>query len=147
MLVAASAEIPVPPQALWDVLVRWEEQPRWMRDAVAVHVLGVRREGTGVRLAVRTRVAGVPLFTEELEVTRWEPPSVIEIAHRSAVRGAGTWTLRPSGAGTRFGWTERLSLPVPLLGELALLAYRPVLRRLMYAGIARLGAVATGAER
>jgi hypothetical protein len=144
MRVRVSAELPVGPQALWDVLARWEEQPRWMRDAASVRVIGPRREGVGVRLAVRTRVAGLSLFTEELEVTRWEPPDVLEIAHRSFVRGTGTWTLRPAGAGTRFAWTERLSLPVPLVGELALLVYRPILRRLMRAGVARLAGVAAG---
>jgi hypothetical protein len=32
-------------------------------------------------------------------------------------------------------WTEELSLPIPLLGELALLVYRPLLRRLMRGGL------------
>jgi hypothetical protein len=39
---------------------------------------------------------------------------------------------------TRFTWTEVLSLPVPLLGELALLVYRPFLRRLMRGSLANL---------
>jgi hypothetical protein len=111
-----------------------------MRDAASVRVLTVQREGVGVRLGVRTRVLNVPLFTEELEVTLWDPPRCMVIAHRSFIRGTGTWTLVAVGDRTRFTWTERVSLPVPLLGEIALEVYRPFLRRLMRAALADLGA-------
>jgi hypothetical protein len=39
---------------------------------------------------------------------------------------------------TRFTWTEVLSLPIPLLGEFALLVYRPFMRRLMRGSLANL---------
>jgi len=102
-----------------------------MRDAASVRILTPDREGTGTHIAVRTRVLGVPLFTELLEVTTWEPPQRMVLAHRGLVRGTGTWTLRATAGGSVFRWVEELSLPVPVLGELALLAYRPFMRRLM----------------
>ncbi len=37
--------------------------------------------------------------------------------------------------GTWFSWTEEPSLPVPLLGELALRVYRPFMARLMRAAL------------
>jgi hypothetical protein len=129
--VEASTHLPVPPEDAWRVLLRWEDQARWIRDAVSVRVLGPRREGLGVRIAVRNRVLNVPLFTEELEVTGWEPSRRLEMTHRSFVRGVGTWELAPEGSGSRFSWVEDLSLPIPLLGELALLVYRPFMRHLM----------------
>ncbi len=132
--------LPVEPERAWEALVRWEDQARWMGDAASVRVLGSRREGVGTTIAVRTRVLGVPVFTERLEVTVWEPPRRLVVAHRSFVRGVGTWRLQPVEGGTWFSWVEELSLPVPLLGELALLAYRPVLRRLMGASLRRLRA-------
>lgn len=131
MRVEASTHLPVPPEDAWRVLLRWEDQARWIRDAVSVRVLGSRREGLGVRIAVRNRVLNVPLFTEELEVTGWEPGRRLEMTHRSFVRGVGTWELSPEGSGSRFAWVEELSLPVPLLGELALIVYRPFMRHLM----------------
>jgi hypothetical protein len=133
--VDASVAVPLSPADLWRVLVRWEEQAAWLRDADEVRVLTRHRAGAGVVLAVRTRVLRVPAFTERLEVTVWDPPRRLVVAHRRFVRGVGTWTLRPEGAGTRVVWTEELSLPVPVLGELALLAYRSVLRRLMLGGL------------
>lgn len=140
MRVTAETVLPVPIERAWEALTDWEDQPRWMRDADAVRVLGSRREGVGTTIAVRTRVLGVPLFTERLEATIWEPPRRLVMAHRSFVRGVGTWRLQPVEGGTWFTWTEELRLPVPVLGELALRVYRPVLRRLMRAGLAGLRA-------
>jgi hypothetical protein len=140
MRVEASAILPATPAALWDVLRRWEEQPRWMRDADDVRVIGERRDGVGARVAVRTRVFGVPAFTEPLEVTEWDPPRRLALAHGGFVRGSGTWALVPEGDRTRLRWTEDLALPIPLLGEAALRAYRPFLRRLMRGSLADLRA-------
>jgi hypothetical protein len=62
------------------------------------------------------------------------------MAHRSFVRGVGTWTLEAVEGGSRFTWTEDLSLPVPALGELALLTYRPFMRHLVRGALANLKA-------
>jgi hypothetical protein len=140
----ASAVVPVSQSDLWRVLVRWEDQAGWLRDADEVRVLTRQREGVGVLLAVRTRVLGVPAFTERLEVTVWDPPRRLTIAHRSFVHGVGTWSLRPETTGTRFVWTEELSLPIPVLGELALVVYRPVLRHLMRGGVEALRTAVAG---
>jgi hypothetical protein len=131
MRVEVGVTLPVRPDTAWSILTRWEEQPWWMKDADRVEVLSRHREGLGVRLAVRTRVFNVPAFTEELEVTGWEPPERLEITHRSFLRGRGVWTLEAVPGGTDFTWLEDVALPVPVLGELALLAYRPFLRHLM----------------
>ncbi|GIU98527.1 MAG: hypothetical protein KatS3mg014_0143 [Actinomycetota bacterium] len=132
--------LPAEPERVWETLVRWEEQPRWMRDAASVRVLGARREGVGTILAVRTRLANVPAFTERLEVTVWDPPRHLVVAHRSFVRGVGAWRLQPVEGGTWFTWSEDLRLPIPFLGELLLRADRPLLRRRMAASLRRLRA-------
>jgi polyketide cyclase/dehydrase/lipid transport protein len=123
--------LPAAPADAWAILTDWEGQATWMRDADHVVVTSATREGVGTTVAVKTRVLNVPLFTERLEVVGWDPPHALQVAHRSLIRGVGTWTLEPAGTGTRFRWTEELSLPVPLLGELALHVYRPFMRRLM----------------
>lgn len=126
------------PESVWDRIRRWEDQARWIRDAVWVRVLTTEREGVGARVRVLNRVLHVPLFTEQLEVVAWDPPRRMVMAHRSFVRGTGTWSLEPGDGSTRFVWVEELSLPIPLLGELALLVYRPFLRRLMRGSLANL---------
>jgi len=138
MRVEASRDISALPERVWASIERWEEQSRWIRDAVWVRVLTPERAGLGVRVKVLNRVLLVPLFTEQLEVTGWDPPRRLVMAHRSFVRGTGIWSLESEDGGTRFTWTEELSLPIPLLGELALIVYRPFLRRLMRGSLANL---------
>jgi carbon monoxide dehydrogenase subunit G len=123
--------LPTSPAQAWAILVDWERQHEWMADADEVRVTSPTREGAGTTVVVKTRVLNVPLFGERLEVVGWSPPNELRVAHRSFIRGRGTWTLTPAGAGTRLRWTEDLAMPVPLLGELALAAYRPFMRRLM----------------
>jgi hypothetical protein len=144
--VAAQRTLPASPETVWRVLIAWETQPRWMKDASAVRVLGTVREGAGVRLAVRTRVFHVPLFTEELEVTGWEAASAMVIQHRSFIHGIGRWSLRSVEDSTEFRWSEELSLPIPLLGELALLVYRPFLRHMMRGALDGLAAYVGSVE-
>ncbi len=138
MRVAVEVGLPVAPPEAWDVLVAWETQAAWMRDADRVTVESDTRAGVGAMIAVKTRVLNVPMFTERLEVVAWEPPHRLVMAHRSFIAGTGTWELEPAGSGSRFRWTEDIALPVPVLGELALAAYRPIMRRLMSGSVAAL---------
>jgi uncharacterized protein YndB with AHSA1/START domain len=138
MRLAVEVGLPVAPAEVWDALVAWETQAAWMRDADSVRVESDTRAGVGTTIAVKTRVLNVPLFTERLEVVAWEPPHRLVMAHRSFIAGTGTWDVQPAGSGSRFRWMEEISLPVPLLGELALAAYRPVMRRLMSGSMAAL---------
>lgn len=138
MRVDAYRLIRAEPERVWDRIARWEDQGRWIRDAVWVRIVSTQRDGVGTRVKVMNRVLQVPLFTEVLEVTRWDPPHRMAIAHRSFVRGTGIWSLEPVDGATRFTWTEVLSLPIPVLGELALLVYRPIMRRLMRGSLTNL---------
>ena len=138
MRVDASRNLTDAPDRVWSTIEPGEEQSRWIRDAVWVRLLTTERAGVGTRIEVKNRVLHVPLFTEQLEVVGWDPPRRMVMAHRSFVRGTGTWSLESVGGSTRFTWTEELSLPIPILGELALLVYRPFLRRLMRGSLANL---------
>ena len=135
MRVSAEIVLPVPAEGVWEVLTDWERQVEWMKDADSVRVLTSHREGVGVRIGVKTRVLNVPAFTEVLEVIEWEPPARLLMGHRSFIRGTGEWKLKAAVEGSRFTWTEDISLPVPLLGELALIVYRPFMRYLMRAAV------------
>ncbi|MGH2659452.1 MAG: SRPBCC family protein [Actinomycetota bacterium] len=141
MRISADTVLPVSPEEVWGKLLAWEDQAAWMRDADSVRVLTSHREGVGVVVAVKTRVLNVPVFTERLEVTLWEPPRRLVMAHLGFVRGVGEWALDRVDGGTRLTWTEHLRLPVPLIGELALLAYRPFMGRLMRGSLTNLRAL------
>jgi Polyketide cyclase / dehydrase and lipid transport len=136
--VSAHTELALHPGEAWRRLLAWEDQITWIEDAVSVRVLTSHRRGVGVIVAVRTRVLGVPMLTDRLEVTLWDPPRRLVMAHRSLVRGVGEWLLQPVGGGTRFTWTEELALPVPIIGELLLLSYRPFMHRLLRRSLSNL---------
>jgi uncharacterized protein YndB with AHSA1/START domain len=149
MTVVRTIDLPCTPEEAWDVLTRWEGQVDWMLDADQIVVRSPQREGVGVRLDVKTRLFQIPAFTDAMEVTAWDPPHRLEIAHGLPVQGLGTWALEPIPAGTRFTWTEEVTLAVPVLGRLAAAVYVPVMRVLM--GRAQRGLkaliVATGPAR
>jgi uncharacterized protein YndB with AHSA1/START domain len=130
-LIRIGTSLPCPPDEAWAILLAWERQADWMLDADRVEVVGERREGVGVRLRVRTRLLGVPAFTDPMEVVAWDPPRRLVLRHGSIVDGEGTWLLEPEAGGSRFVWIEDVRLRVPVLGELAARAYAPILRRLM----------------
>ena len=131
VLVRREIVLPCRREEAWRVLVDWERQAEWMLDADAVRVVSDQREGVGVRLAVRTRLFGIPAFTEPVEVTAWDPPGELRIRHGGPVAGEGAWLLEEVEGGTRFAWTECIALAVPLVGDLAAAAYAPVMRWLM----------------
>lgn len=141
MRISADTVLPISPEEAWGRLLAWEDQSAWMKDADSVRVLTSHREGVGVLVAVKTRVLNVPVFTERLEVTLWEPPRRLVMAHLGIVRGVGEWALKPVAGGIRLTWTEDLGLSVPVLGKIALLAYRPLMRRLMRGSLANLRAL------
>jgi hypothetical protein len=130
--VERTIDLPRPAPDAWAILTDWEAQATWMRDADQVEVVSTARDGVGVRLAVRTRLFGIPAFTEPMEVVAWDPPRFLAIRHGGPVRGEGTWILEPVGGGaSRFTWREDVQLRVPLVGEAAAWCYRPVMRILM----------------
>lgn len=123
--------LPCTLEQAWAVLSDWERHADWMLDADRVTVVSAQREGVGTRVAVKTRLFGIPAFTEPMEVIGWEPPTRLTMRHGSPVEGVGTWELSATEGGTRFVWIEDVSARVPVVGELAARCYAPVLRSLM----------------
>src|SRR5436190_849609 len=101
MRVSVETSLPCPAEEAWAIVLAWERQADWMLDADRVEVLGERREGVGVRLAVRTRILGLPAFTEPMEVIGWEPPRRLGLLHGSLIAGEVTRTLTRCDGGTR----------------------------------------------
>jgi carbon monoxide dehydrogenase subunit G len=125
------------PARVWDVLVDWERQAEWMPDVAWIRVVGPERE-LGARLQVRTKVLGIPIATDEVRVTAWEPPSRLAVDHVGVVVGKGEWNLEPTEDGTRFTWFEDFRMPPPVLGGFALWIYSPFQRAMLRRSIRNL---------
>ena len=127
MKVATVAVLNAPPERVWNVLTDWERQVSWMPDVAWIRVIGPHR-AMNAKIAVRTKVLGVPFVTDKLKVVAWEPPRRLVVRHLGLVRGTGEWRLDHTGELTRFTWSEDITLGVPGVGDLAINAYAPVLR-------------------
>jgi len=116
---------------VWDVLTKWEEQPRWMLDAKEVHVTSEHREGVGVELRCPTNLLGFTV-QDTMRVTRWEPPHMLEVVHTGRIiTGIGAFELSERDGGTRIGWWEEVDPPLGALGEFgANLFVAPIVRRI-----------------
>jgi uncharacterized protein YndB with AHSA1/START domain len=145
MRISVRGVIGAPPGRVWAVLEDVEGQARWMPDVAWIRAVGPAR-GLGARFRVRTKVLGVPATTDEIEVTAWEPPHRLAVAHLGFVRGWGEWRLRASRDGRRtlFEWDEELTMPPSTIGELALRLYGPVQRAMLRRSIRNLARLAAG---
>ncbi|MDQ3528484.1 MAG: SRPBCC family protein [Actinomycetota bacterium] len=116
--VEVAVHIQAPPERVWDVLVDWENQPRWMVDARQVRVVSSHREGLGVVLRCPTNIAAGIVVTDVLVVTEWQPQRRIAVRHDGwLIRGYGAFELAPSAGGTDFTWWEEIEAPLGPLGE------------------------------
>src|SRR6266542_3931287 len=101
--------VAAPVEVAWAALTDWEGQSGWMvLTAVTVEPGGHR---VGERLDAFTRIGGVG-FHDPMEVTRWDPPRRVEVAHLGrVVRGTGIFEARPAPGGAWLVWVEDLELP------------------------------------
>jgi len=121
-----------PRAVVWDVLTRWEEQPRWMLDAKEVHVTSAHRTGEGVELRCPTNLLGLTV-QDLMRVTGWDEGRYLEVTHLGRIiTGTGAFELSDlPGGGTRIGWWEEVDPPLGAVGELgARLLVLPVVRRI-----------------
>jgi hypothetical protein len=138
-----------PRAVVWDVLTRWEEQPRWMLDAKEVHVTSAHREGLGVELRCPTNLLGFTV-QDTMVVTGWEEGRLLEVTHTGRIiTGTGAFELSdlPDG-GTRIGWWEEVDPPLGAIGELGAQVFAlPIIRRIFRRSLRNLAARAEEQQR
>ena len=125
---------------MWSAIERIETHTEWMQDAVSIEFESEQREGVGTAFACLTRV-GPLSTTDHFVVTGWEPPTLMAIEHRGAVKGDADFRLRDVAGRTEFCWEERLRFPWWMGGPVGEQIGRPVLRRLWHGNVERLKAM------
>lgn len=136
--IAVSRTVPVHQQRVWAAMADLGSHVEWMRDAHSVVFEGDQREGVGTRMEVETRVG--PLRTRDvMEVTGWDEPRSIEVAHHGLVKGRGTLEAAPMGDDrTRVSWVEDLTFPWWLGDGLTAWLARPILAAIWRGNLRRL---------
>ncbi|MFJ9817110.1 SRPBCC family protein [Streptomyces sp. NPDC101151] len=114
--------LPAPPTAVYAVLERPEDYPRWWPQVRAVTRLA---DGTGV-LTIRSVLPYTMTFTAR--ETRREPAAgVLEVAMSGDIEGWARWTVTADGPGTLARYDQVVNVTKPLLRRLAVPG-RPVFR-------------------
>ncbi len=133
-------DISAPVERVWDVLVDWESQPRWMVDARSVTVLSPHRHGPDVRLRCLTGLRPPLVIADDMITTEWRQHRSIGVRHLGRlIRGYGAFDLEPIPTGTRFVWWEEVRAPLGSLGDaVTSVVVAPLVSRLFQASLTRL---------
>lgn len=129
-------------QAVWNAIVDWENQGRWMLQTHVVVPEGAPRSGVGARIEAFTGVLPKQRlfgFLDHMTVTSWEPPHTCDVLHTGkVVRGTGRFELfSMTSSQTTFVWSEHLRLPFGIIGRLGWILVGPIMRAAVQFSLAR----------
>ncbi|MFF6917380.1 SRPBCC family protein [Streptomyces sp. NPDC012466] len=114
--------LPAPPAAVFDVLERPEDYPRWWRQVREV----TRLDGTTGVIRIRSVLPYDMTFTAR-EVRRDPAAGVLATALTGDIEGWARWTVTPHGTGSLARYDQVVSVHKPLLRRFAVPG-RPVFR-------------------
>jgi hypothetical protein len=126
--IEVSCELNATPAAVWEDVRNIGTHVEWMHDAEAIDFTSVTVEGAGTTFDCATKVGPLRL-TDKMEITAWEPASVMGVRHVGLVTGEGQFTLTPIGPDrTQFVWAEELRFPWWMGGPIGGLVGGPILK-------------------
>ena len=114
-----------PTEQVWQLLVRWEDQPAWMQDAQSVTVTSDQREGVGTVIHVPTNIALGLVVPDEMRVTEWVEGEKSAVLHTGPIiKGHGAFELTPTRLadgrqGSLFPWWEQIDALLGRLGDVS----------------------------
>jgi uncharacterized protein YndB with AHSA1/START domain len=140
--------VAAPPEAVWDVLADLEHQARWMVDVRTLEIVSEQKQGVGAVMRVTSELFGRPIVKDVMEITVWEPPRRMGVAHQGQFAGTGWFVLERIENGTIFTWREDFQAPLGPLGEAGFaLVVRPHLLRVFARSMANVARLAEDAHR
>jgi len=114
MILQVARQVSAEPARVWQVLVNWAGQSRWI-PFTTVEVVSDHDQGLGVRAVVLSgfRLGRIPVgLLDNFVVTGWRPAKELEVLHLGPYfTGEGAFRLEPHHGGTRVTATEVFSLP------------------------------------
>jgi hypothetical protein len=145
-------EVDAPAEAVWDYVTDWERQGEWML-GTRVRVTGGDGRGLGTTLRAITGVGPFGVV-DTMEVVAFTgppaaPPWRAEVRHTGRViRGEGFFEVVPLGPGrSRFSFTERVDLPLGVLGRAAWPLVEPAVRAGFVASLKRMASRCAARDR
>jgi hypothetical protein len=109
MRLEVSTQVRADPARVWQVLIDWAGQSRWI-PLTTVDVISDQDQGVGVRAVALSgfRLGPLPIgLLDHFIVTQWTPPRMLEVAHLGPYfTGTGVFRLEAAGDGTLTTATE-----------------------------------------
>jgi hypothetical protein len=148
----ATTEVPAEPKVLWEVLVDWPGQARWI-PLTTVEVVGERDQGLGVRAVALSgrRLGRIRLgLLDNFVVTGWTPPgdgatAELEVLHLGPYfTGEGVFRLERADGGTVVRCIEVFRVPCGKPVEMMIRVALPVMQRALEHSLRRLAAIVGG---
>jgi len=106
------------PERIWSILSDLEGQVRWMIDLHRLEITGEKQTGVGTVVKATTKLFGLPIVKDIMEITVWDEPRELAVLHRGQFTGTGQFRLEAVPGGSVFSWYEQLEPPLGALGEL-----------------------------
>jgi hypothetical protein len=144
----AGTEIEADVERVWEVLVDWQGQERWI-PLTTLQVLSGYEEGLGVRVAALSGfwLGRLPVgLLDNFVVTGWSPPrggeAELEILHLGPYfTGEGVFHLSQQDGRTRVSCTELITVPGGRLTDALVGLTLPLMRLGFGQSLARLAAI------
>ena len=149
----ASAEIDAPIAAVWDVLIDWTGQSRWI-PMTTVRVTGDRKAGLGTRVEALSgvRLGRIPVgLLDRFIVTGWSPPvtdtAELKVWHLGPYfTGEGAFRLTGHDGKTTVLCIETVAVPGGRLVEWPVRLALPALRAGLMSSLRALGEIVAAAR-
>ncbi len=114
MILQVDSQVSADPARVWQVLIDWAGQSRWI-PFTTVDIVSDHDHGLGVRAVALSgfRIGRLPVgLLDNFVVTGWTPAKELEVLHLGPYfTGDGAFRLEPHDGGTRVTATEVFSLP------------------------------------
>ena len=116
--IVSGVEIATTKEVLWSYLIDFEDQPRWMKDAVEIRVKSRSDKIVGTIFETLTKVG--PFKTMDvMQVVDVIEHQMIEIKHKGLIGGRGFFEVHDFTPGNcLFYWIEELTFPWHLGGPI-----------------------------
>lgn len=124
MELTVRVDVEAPAETVFAAATDWERQEEWIL-GTTVRIRRGDGRSVGSEVEAVTGVSGIGV-TDSMRITVWDAPLRCEVRHTGwMVRGTGVFTVVPRGHAATFEWTERLELPLGVLGRLGWKVSRP----------------------
>ena len=117
-----SLEIKAPVEKVWALMTDWDRLPEWAKTVEKFEITSKQRSGVGMTFHEVGVLAGWLRYDVHTEVTEFVENKIIAwrvVSGKRVRKGAkGSWTMKPTEAGTQLTYVSEYEVPYSILGKI-----------------------------